>query len=61
MRRETTPRAVRGFTLVEIGVVMIIVALLLGGLMYTLSAQLEQRAIEETRSRLEAARELLLS
>jgi len=41
--------------------VMMIVALLLGSLMYTLSAQLEQRAIDETRSRLDAARELLLS
>lgn len=61
MSPEGTPRAARGFTLVEIAVVMMIVALLLGGLMYTLAAQIEQRAIEETRSRLEAARELLLS
>jgi prepilin-type N-terminal cleavage/methylation domain-containing protein len=61
LRPEGNPRAARGFTLVEIAVVMMIVALLLGGLMYTLAAQIEQRAIEETRSRLEAARELLLS
>jgi type II secretory pathway pseudopilin PulG len=40
---------------------MMIVALLLGSVMYTLSAQLEQRNFEETRGRLEAARELLLS
>jgi prepilin-type N-terminal cleavage/methylation domain-containing protein len=58
---ERTPRTARGFTLVELGVVMMIVALLLGSVLYTLSAQLEQRNIEETRSRLEAARELLLS
>jgi len=58
---ERTPRAAHGFTLVEIAVVMMIVALLLGSLMYTLSAQLAQRNIEETRSRLETARELLLS
>jgi type II secretory pathway pseudopilin PulG len=40
---------------------MMIVALLLGSVMYTLSAQLEQRSFEETRGRLETARELLLS
>ena len=40
---------------------MMIVALLLGSVLYTLSAQLGQRTIEETRSRLETARELLLS
>ncbi len=61
MSPERTPRTARGFTLVELGVVMMIVALLLGSLLYTLSAQLEQRNFEETRSRLEAARELLLS
>jgi prepilin-type N-terminal cleavage/methylation domain-containing protein len=53
-------RTARGFTLVEIAVVLAIVGLLLGSLMYTLSAQLEQRNFEETRRRLEAARELLL-
>jgi len=51
----------RGFSLVELAVVMSIVAFLLGGLMYTLSAQTEQRNFEETRRRLEQARELLLS
>ncbi len=51
----------RGFTLVELAVVMAIVALLLGGLMYTLSAQTEQRNFEETRRRLDQARELLLA
>ena len=61
MSLERVPRAARGFTLAELAVVMMIVALLLGSMMYTLSVQLEQRAIEETRSRLEAARQLLLS
>ncbi len=51
----------RGFTLTELAVVMTIVAFLLGSLMYTLSAQTEQRNIGETRLRLEQARELLLS
>jgi type II secretory pathway pseudopilin PulG len=40
---------------------MTIVAFLLGGLMYTLSAQTEQRSFEETRRRLEQARELVLA
>ncbi|MBV8031281.1 MAG: type II secretion system protein [Betaproteobacteria bacterium] len=50
-----------GFTLVELAVVLAIVGLLLGGLMYTLSAQTDQRTFEDTRARLEQARELLLS
>ena len=52
---------IRGFTLVELAVVMAIVGLLLGGLMFTLSAQTEQRNFEETRRRLDQARELLLA
>lgn len=39
---------------------MAIVGLLMGGLMYTLSAQVEQRNFEDTRRRLEQARELVL-
>src|SRR5438552_10580600 len=50
-----------GFTLVELAVVFTIVILLLGSLMYTLSAQTEQRMQDETRRRLEQARELVLS
>jgi len=51
----------RGFSLVELAVVMAIVAFLLGSLMYTLSAQTEQRSFEETRRRLDQARELILA
>jgi len=50
-----------GFTLTELAVVMTIVAFLLGSLMYTLSAQTEQRNFEETRRRLEQARARVLS
>ena len=50
-----------GFTLIEVAVGIFIVALLTSSLMYTLSAQSDQRAIEETRRRLEKARELLLN
>jgi prepilin-type N-terminal cleavage/methylation domain-containing protein len=54
-------RYARGFTLVELAVVLAIVGLLLGSLMYTLSAQTEVRSFEESRRRLEYARELLLA
>jgi type II secretory pathway pseudopilin PulG len=59
-----TARASRresGFTLVELAVVFTIVALLLGTILYTLSGQIEQRNFAETRRRLDAARELLIS
>lgn len=52
--------AASGFSLVELAVVLAIVGLLMGGLMYTLSAQVEQRNFEDTRRRLEQARELVL-
>lgn len=51
----------RGFSLVELAVVLAIVGLLVGSLMYTLSAQVEQRNFEDTRRRLEQARELVLA
>ncbi len=51
----------RAFTLVELAVVLAIVALLLSSLLYTLSAQVDQRAFEDTRRRLEQARELILA
>lgn len=51
----------RGFTLTELAVVMTIVAFLLASLMYTLSAQTDQRNFLETQKRLEQARELVLS
>ena len=51
----------RGFTLIELAVGVTIIALLVSSLMYTISAQSDQRAIEETRRRLEQARELLLT
>jgi len=51
----------QGFTLVELAVVMAIMGLVLGSLMYTLSAQTDQRNFEDTRRRLDQARELLLT
>lgn len=51
----------RGFTLIELAVVLFIVALLMSSLMYTLSAQTEQRARNETQKSLEEAKELLVT
>jgi prepilin-type N-terminal cleavage/methylation domain-containing protein len=59
MRLVTTNQ--RGFTLTELAVVLVIVALLMGGAMMTLSAQMEQRSFEETQRRLQSAREALLA
>jgi len=50
----------RAFTLVELAVVLALIGLLLGSLMYTLSAQVEQRAREQTQRTLEQAREAVL-
>lgn len=54
-------RAQRGFTLTEMAVVFAIVALLIGGAMMTLSAQIEQRNNDETTRRLNAAAEAVLA
>jgi len=54
-------RRSRGFTLTELAIVTTIVALLLASLMYTLSAQTEQRNMDDTRRRLEQARDLVLA
>jgi type II secretory pathway pseudopilin PulG len=47
----------RGFTLTELAVVFAVVALLIGGAMMTLSAQVEQRNLAEVQHRLDAAAE----
>ena len=50
-----------GFTLVEVAIAVAIVSLMMVGAIYTLNAQIDQRAYEETRNRLNHARELLLA
>jgi prepilin-type N-terminal cleavage/methylation domain-containing protein len=49
-----------GFTLAELAVVLLIVGLLIGGALMTLSAQVEQRNNDETVRRLNAAADALL-
>ena len=55
------PRGERGFTLTEMAVVFTIVMLILGSVTYTLSAQMENRAVADTQRRLNEAKELLLA
>jgi len=57
---STFARRARGFSLVELAVVLLIVGLLLGGAMLPLSAQRELRLAADTQRQLEEAREALL-
>lgn len=50
----------RGFTLVEIAIVLAIVALLLGGLLPVISSQVEQQRRNETRKYMDEVRDALL-
>lgn len=50
----------RGFTLIEMAIVLVIVTILLGGLAIPLSAQIQARRIAETNRTLEEAREAIL-
>ena len=50
----------RGFTLVEMAVVLTIVALLLGGLLPTISSQVEQRRVSETLKTLDDIQQALI-
>ena len=49
-----------GFTLIEMAIVMFIMALVLGSGLALLSAQQDQRQIEETNNRLANAQEALI-
>jgi len=50
----------RGFTLVEIAIVLLIVTLLLTGLVPTISSQIEQRQTNETRKQLDEIQQALV-
>jgi prepilin-type N-terminal cleavage/methylation domain-containing protein len=56
-----TALSVRGFTLIEIAVVLVVVSLVLGSLLVPLASQVEQRKIEGTEQILEQARDALLA
>ncbi len=51
----------KGFTLVEMAVVLVIMGLLIGGLLIPLSAQLDQRNYSDTRRSMDEAREALIA
>jgi prepilin-type N-terminal cleavage/methylation domain-containing protein len=50
----------RGFTLIELAIVLVIVTILIGGLAMPLSAQIQARRIAETQKILEEAREAII-
>jgi type II secretory pathway pseudopilin PulG len=54
------PVAARGFTLAELAIVTLIVGLMFGGLLMTLSSQIETRNYGDTQKRLEIAHDALL-
>ena len=56
----SSPLYNRGFTLVEIAIVLLIVALLLGGLLMPLSAQIDGQRASETQKNLAEIRDALL-
>lgn len=50
----------RGFTLIELAIVLVIITILIGGLAMPLSAQIQARRIGETKKTLEEAREAII-
>jgi len=50
----------RGFTLIELAIVLVIVTILIGGLAMPLSAQIQARRIAETKKIMEEAREAII-
>ncbi len=50
----------RGFTLIEMAIVLVIVTILIGGLAMPLSAQIQARRIAETRADMNAIREVII-
>ncbi len=50
----------RGFTLIELAIVLVIITILVGGLAMPLSAQIQARRIAETKKTLEEAREAII-
>ena len=53
-------KQMRGFTLIELAIVLVIITILIGGLAMPLSAQIQARRIAETKKILEEAREAII-
>lgn len=60
MNFSLTPNAQQGFTLVEMAMVLMIIGLLLGGLVPTLSAQLDTQRSSETRKQIEEIQQAIV-
>lgn len=60
IQHKTHNQAQAGFSLVEMAIVLAIVALLLGGLLPTISGQMEQQRRNETRKYMDEVRDALL-
>ncbi|MCU0811387.1 MAG: prepilin-type N-terminal cleavage/methylation domain-containing protein [Thiobacillaceae bacterium] len=50
----------RGFTLIELAIVLVIITILIGGLAMPLSAQIQARRVAETRQTMQEAREAII-
>lgn len=53
-------KTARGFTLIEMAIVLVIITILIGGLAVPLSAQIQARRVAETQKTLEEAKEALI-
>jgi prepilin-type N-terminal cleavage/methylation domain-containing protein len=60
MRSRALPRRTRGFSLVEIAVAMMVIAILLGAMLVPLTTQVAQRKISDTQKTLEDITQALL-
>ncbi|MCE7901541.1 MAG: type II secretion system protein [Gammaproteobacteria bacterium PRO9] len=60
LRHRNMPAAQRGFNLLEMAIVLLIVGLLAGGLLMPLSARMDQQKVDATRQQLEQIRQALV-
>ncbi|MDD4977496.1 MAG: prepilin-type N-terminal cleavage/methylation domain-containing protein [Gallionella sp.] len=60
MKTTMQCKKTHGFTLIEIAMVLMIVALVLGGLLPTISSQIEQKQINDTRRQLDEIKDALI-
>ena len=60
MTQASMPHSVRGFTLVEMALVLLIMGLILGSGLTLLGAQIERQKAQDTRQALEDARDALV-